>query len=62
MAATRTTRLQLLSTTVVAEELHVSRMTVHRMIQRGELQGYRIGGYIKVDKAEVERILQPIVV
>lgn len=37
-----------------AEILHVSRLTIHRMVQRGELTGYRVtSGRTKVSESEV---------
>lgn len=35
----------------------VSRMTVYRMVRRGELDHVRVGGTVRVSRAHVKRIL-----
>lgn len=45
---------------VAAEWLDVSDRTVRRMITRGDLSVFRVGGSLKVDLHEVESFLIPV--
>lgn len=40
----------------VAEEFDVSRRTVERLIQRGELQSFKVGDTRRIDAEELERM------
>ncbi|MFT5406436.1 MAG: excisionase family DNA binding protein [Verrucomicrobiales bacterium] len=37
----------------VAEELGISPISVRRLIEKGEIRGYKFGGSIRVDKADL---------
>ena len=44
----------------VADELNVSRSTIHRMIDRGDLQAIHLGPrLIRIPTEEVRRVLTP---
>ena len=47
-----------LSVNEAAQRLGVSIWTVKRWIKKGKLQGIRIGGWWKVDEAEVKRFIR----
>jgi excisionase family DNA binding protein len=40
----------------VAEEFDVSRRTIERLIQRGELQSFKVGDTRRIDPEEIERL------
>ena len=42
----------------VAEALSVSRRTVERLIQRGELRAYQVGGQKRIPPVAVEQMLR----
>jgi excisionase family DNA binding protein len=45
----------------VADRLDVNPKTIRRMIARGDLTGYRLGGKVlRVDQAEVDAAMVPI--
>lgn len=41
----------------VMRTLRVSRETVHRMLNSGELKGFRRGRVIRIDRGSVDRLL-----
>ena len=45
---------------VVESRLGVSRMTVYRMINRGELTAGKVGGSIRVTKSSLEKLIKTI--
>jgi excisionase family DNA binding protein len=47
----------------VAHDLHVSKVTVYRAIERGELAAVRLGvsGPLRIPESAVERFLRPTV-
>jgi excisionase family DNA binding protein len=47
----------LLTVAEVAAELRVSRMTVHRAIERGELTAIRFGSVSRVDRSDLDTFL-----
>jgi putative molybdopterin biosynthesis protein len=49
---------ELLSVKEVAELLHVSVRTVHRLIERKELPAYKVGKVVRVDRKDVLKFLQ----
>jgi excisionase family DNA binding protein len=55
--ATRTDQELLLRIDVAAERLAVSRATLYRMVQRGELPTVRIGTAVRVPVSSLERWL-----
>lgn len=40
----------------VARDLDVSRRTIERLIQRGELQSFKVGDTRRIDSEEIERL------
>ncbi len=48
----------LLSVKEVAELLHISERTVHRMIERKELPAYKVGKVIRVERKDVLKYLE----
>jgi excisionase family DNA binding protein len=49
------------SLAAAAERLAVHERTIRRMIARGEITGYRLGGHlIRVDPAELDAAMQPV--
>lgn len=48
----------LLTVSQVAKMLNVSRMTVYRWIEKGELKHYQIVGTIRVDIVDVNKLLE----
>ena len=49
---------KLLAIKDVAERLNIHPTTVHRMINRGELEGYRVGGTVRIDEARISEYLE----
>lgn len=47
----------LLTVAEVAAALRVSRMTVYRLVEVGELQAFRIGHSIRIDRAALDGYL-----
>lgn len=43
----------------VAERLGVSKHTVIRMVERGELEGFRVAHQIRIRTESVERLINP---
>ncbi|HTU91842.1 MAG TPA: helix-turn-helix domain-containing protein [Gemmataceae bacterium] len=43
----------------VAERLGVSKHTVIRMVERGELEGFRVAHQIRIRPESVERLINP---
>ncbi|MFR9725036.1 helix-turn-helix domain-containing protein [Streptomyces sp. MS19] len=58
MASERYTELKFLTVTEVADWLRVSRMTVYRMIEGGELEAYRYGRNVRVSEQAVVNLLR----
>lgn len=40
----------------VAKELEVSRRTIERLIQRGEIHSYKVGDTRRIDVSEIEKL------
>jgi len=55
MSATETPRL--LTPAEVAAELRISSPTVYRLIATGELRAARVGGQLRIERADVEALL-----
>jgi excisionase family DNA binding protein len=53
MSTIETPPLELLTVAEVAAVLRVSRATAYRLIEAGELPAHRVGGSIRIDKAEL---------
>lgn len=49
---------RLLTIKEAADRFAVHPTTVHRMIQRGELEGYRVGGSIRVESDAIDAYLE----
>jgi putative molybdopterin biosynthesis protein len=49
---------QWLTPAEVAVELRVSAPTIYRVISRGELKAAKVGGQLRVDRADVDRFVQ----
>jgi excisionase family DNA binding protein len=49
---------QLLTVAEVAELLHVSRMTVYRLVNTGDLQAYRIGHTVRIKPADFHAFMR----
>lgn len=43
-----------------AEILEVTSRTIRRMLEKGELQGARVGGHFKISRASIEDIVRRI--
>lgn len=54
------TPTDLIGLTEAGRRLGVSRRTLRRMIDRGELPGYRVGRLVKVSAREVDRVARRI--
>ncbi|MDY6796991.1 MAG: helix-turn-helix domain-containing protein [Actinomycetota bacterium] len=50
--------LNLLSVPQIAAILNVSKRTVYRMVENGDLQAYKIGQLLRVPESEVARYLR----
>ena len=50
--------LFLLTLGEVSDAFRVSETTVRRMIERGELRAFRIGGQLRIDRDSVVHLLQ----
>ena len=48
-------KLELLTLENVAEYLHLHRTTIHRMVNRKQLQGFKLGGEWRFDPESIER-------
>ena len=55
---TSETAARLLSVSEVAVRLRVSRVTAYRLIRRGDLPAFQVGGSIRVDPDELEQFLR----
>lgn len=53
-------RRQLVALAVAAAELDVSTKTLRRRIADGTLPAFRIGASVKVDRADLDRLLEPM--
>lgn len=51
----------LLTVKEAAERMRVSKMTVYRLINSGDVGAVRFGRTLRVAAADVERLLQPLV-
>jgi len=49
---------KLLTTKQAAELLNIHPTTIHRMIQRGELEAYRVGGSVRIDETHLHAYLE----
>lgn len=54
------TPADLIGLTEAAQMLGISRWTLRRMIDRGEVTGYRVGRLVKVSARDVRRIARPM--
>lgn len=54
------TPTDLISLTDAGRRLGISRRTLRRMIDRGELPGYRVGRLVKVSARDVDRVARRI--
>ena len=50
----------LMTVSEVAGRLRVSRMTIYRMIDRGEIEHVRIGRIVRIPAAELVRLETPV--
>lgn len=50
--------MELLTTAEVGRLLRVSQETVRAMLERGDLEGFRVGRVVRIRKASVQRILK----
>jgi excisionase family DNA binding protein len=48
---------RLLNPAEVAVELRVSAPTIYRMVSRGELRAVKVGGQLRVDRDDLDRLL-----
>lgn len=56
---TQTTQFDLLTTTEACQMLRVSRMTLHRLVQAGELRRVRVRARcVRFQRREVERFVE----
>lgn len=51
----------LLTMREVGERLRMGRTTVHRLIRRGELDAYKVGGRTMIDESSLIRVLRPVI-
>ncbi len=49
-------RARALTAAEVAEELNVTRLTIYRLISRGEISSFKVGAATRIPRSEVERI------
>jgi len=47
----------MLTVAEVAERLRVSKMSIYRALDRGEITGYRIGRLVRIPQAALDRFL-----
>jgi putative molybdopterin biosynthesis protein len=52
-----TVETRLLTPSEVAVELRISAPTVYRLIDRGELPAAKIGGQLRIERADLEALL-----
>ena len=50
-------RSPIVTVTEAARLLGVSRWTVYRAIERGELESFKLGGCLRLRRAEIERVI-----
>ena len=49
--------MTLLTIKAVADRLNIHPTTVHRMINRGELEAFRVGGAIRIEERTIDEYL-----
>lgn len=51
---------RMLTVSEVAKRLRISKMTIYRMIDRGEIEHVRIGRIVRIPAAELVRLETPV--